>query len=77
MFAVCHLKIKIFTHRVNWFLEWGHNQDKIITSRESLTLDFGKLRPGAYLLQVAVSTVQDSSITASIAKSFVLVEEKR
>ncbi len=47
------------------------------TSRESLTLDFGRLRPGAYQLEVRVSALQDSSIMAGAAKSFVLVEEKR
>jgi len=49
------------------------------TSRESLTLDFGKLRPGAYNLEVTVSALQDSSIVAGTTKSFVLVEreEKR
>ncbi|MGH7597228.1 MAG: GWxTD domain-containing protein, partial [bacterium] len=38
------------------------------TSRESLTLDFGKLRPGAYQLQVTVSAVQESNVVASVAK---------
>jgi hypothetical protein len=47
------------------------------TSRESLTLDFGKLRPGAYQLEVRVSALQDSSIVAGTTKSVVLVEEKR
>jgi hypothetical protein len=46
------------------------------TSRESLTLDFGKLRPGAYQLEVRVSAAQDSGVVASVAKNFVLVEEK-
>ncbi|MCI0694024.1 hypothetical protein L0337_18705 [candidate division KSB1 bacterium] len=46
-------------------------------SRESLTLDFGKLRPGAYQLEVMVSATQDSGVVASIAKSFVLAEEMR
>ncbi|MGH7600643.1 MAG: hypothetical protein ACREOI_30165 [bacterium] len=47
------------------------------TSRESLTLDFGRLRPGAYQLEVRVSALQDSNIVAGAAQSFVLVEEKR
>ncbi len=47
------------------------------TSRESLTLDFGRLRPGVYNLEVTVSALQDSSMVAGAAKSFVLVEEKR
>jgi hypothetical protein len=42
-----------------------------------LTLDFGKLRPGAYQLEVSVSATQDSSIVAGAVKSFILVEEKR
>ncbi|MCI0693399.1 GWxTD domain-containing protein [candidate division KSB1 bacterium] len=46
-------------------------------SRESLTLDFGKLRPGAYRLEVRVSAMQDSSVVVSIAKSLVLAEEKK
>ncbi|MGH7456947.1 MAG: hypothetical protein ACRENG_36690, partial [bacterium] len=47
------------------------------TSRESLTLDFGKLRPGAYKLEVTVRAAQDSIVFATAAKNFVLVEEKK
>jgi len=42
---------------------------------EFLTLDFGKLRPSTYQLEVVVSAGQDTSALASAAKSFVLVEE--
>jgi GWxTD domain-containing protein len=45
------------------------------TSRESLTLDFGKLRPGAYQLEVRVSAAQDSGVIATASKRFVLAEE--
>jgi GWxTD domain-containing protein len=45
------------------------------TSRESLTLDFGKLRPGAYQLEVRVSAAQDSALFATASKRFVLAEE--
>ncbi|MGH7452062.1 MAG: hypothetical protein ACRENG_11995, partial [bacterium] len=47
------------------------------TSRESLTLDFGRLRPGAYNLEVTVSAAQDSNVFAMATKSLVLEEEKQ
>jgi GWxTD domain-containing protein len=45
------------------------------TVREFMTLDFGKLRPGTYRLEVTVSALRDSSLFASVVKPFVLAEK--